>query len=228
MRHEIIPAREVHSLAWIGDALVDVVSGFARYLPDVAPGRFRWPFPFDAAVTANEYAVIYQRLGTKALLLRDGELLRELNRSYYYADRYEYPVCLVAHGGRTLLIHCPDFFDRLEIEDAATGERLTTRDSKRSGVFHSRLAANPRGDRFLSAGWVWQPLDLVDFFSLDEALRDPRHLDRGDSAPGSGHVGWAEESAACWLTDTRLVVTSSDDEKTTTKRRRRHGSCRAA
>jgi hypothetical protein len=37
-----------------------------------------------------------------------------------------YPVVLTRlASGREVLIHCPDYYGRLEIEDARTGERLT-------------------------------------------------------------------------------------------------------
>lgn len=96
-------------------------------------------------------------LGTKGLLLRNGQIVRELNRSFYHANIYEYPVCLVRHGARTLLIHCPEDYNRLEIEDAETGGKLTLRSSDPADIFHSRLRPSANGGRLLSAGWAWAP-----------------------------------------------------------------------
>lgn len=59
---------------------------------------------FDGVVAAQDgrHVSIYQRLGTKALLLRDGKLAYELDRSYYNAQVFEYPIGFVPlPGGRT-------------------------------------------------------------------------------------------------------------------------------
>ena len=204
-----IPAKGVRSLVWDGDELVDIAGGWARYLLDGTSERrvVHYAYTFDAAIATGEFAVIYTRLGTKALLLRDGKIVREINRSFHCANAFEYPVALAEHDGRTLLIHCPEHYNRLEIEDAETGERLTPRTSKQADFFHSRLTVAPNGRRLLSAGWVWHPLDAVAFFDVAEALRNPEHLDAIDwCAPRSRYVGLAEESSACWLSDTLAAI----------------------
>src|SRR4051794_10682511 len=76
----------VRSLCWQGDELVDWVGG-ERYGLDGSVQRMQggWGPFFDAAVANPEgkYAVIYGRLGTKGLILKEGKLLREINRSFY-------------------------------------------------------------------------------------------------------------------------------------------------
>ena len=192
------------SLVWSGDDLVDWAGGGVRYHADgsVSRAQVNYAYSFDAAVAepAGEFAVIYTRLGTKGLLLRNGEVLRELNRSFYHASTYEYPVALARRGEQVLLIHCPEEYNKLEIEDAATGERLTARTSTPADFFHSRLAVSP-GDRYLlSAGWVWHPWDVVVYYDLEEALRQPGHLNGVEwSAPNSCNVSLAEEASACWF-----------------------------
>ena len=55
-------------------------------------------------------------LWTKALLFRDGRLLRELNRSYYHAESFEYPLTfLPLPNGRMGIVHCPDDVGVLEM-----------------------------------------------------------------------------------------------------------------
>ena len=192
------------SLVWSGDDLIDWAGGGSRYLANgttVSPQVY-YAYSFDAAVTDQfgEFTVIYARLGTKALLLKSGKMMRELNRSYYHADVYEYPVALVRFEGRALLVHCPNAYNQLMIEDAATGEVLTARTSKSADFFHSRLAVSPGGRYLLSAGWVWHPLDAVTYYDLEEALRNPGHLDSPNwAAPASRHSCLAEESSACWM-----------------------------
>jgi len=156
--------------------------------------RIRWAFPFDAvkATADGRFAVIYQRLGTKALLLHEGKFLRELNRSFYHADVYEYPICIwQALDGRTLIAHCPQRYCRIDIEEAETGTCLTEGVREPRDFFHSRLMVNATRTRLLSAGWVWHPCDGVIYYDLAEALRDPTHLDEvRNSAPGSRYVGF--------------------------------------
>lgn len=208
-------AEGVRSLCWRGKALVDWVAGGVVHGLD---GTRRGPavsyaYRFDAATATPDgrYAVIFERLGTKGLLLRDGEIVRELNRSFYHAGAYEYPVCLfVAPSGAVLLAHCPDDYNRMEVDDVETGERLTGSSTRKpADFFHSRLRANLAGTRLLSAGWVWHPWDAVVYFDVGELLRDPTALDRLDGAPSGLNVSLAEESSACWQTDTRVLLGSS-------------------
>jgi hypothetical protein len=205
------PATGIRSLCWRGDDLIDWVGGGRALALDGTEQRasVRYAYRFDAATASRDgrFAVIYERLGTKGLVLKDGKILREIDRSFYQANAYEYPVALFHEpGGRLLLAHCPRGYSRIELEDAETGQSLTASDERQpSDFFHSRLAASPRGKRLLSAGWVWHPLDVVASFDVVRALADPHHLDRGDKMPHSG----AEEASACWLDDDCIVVGSS-------------------
>ena len=214
-----IPARQAGSLLWQGDRLVDWTAGGNIFHLDGTFQRstFYFPFPFDAACATpdGKYAIVYQRCGTKGLLMRDGKLLRELNRSYYHAHVYDYPICIwQTREGRTLIAHCPEEYCRLDIEDADTGTRLTTDDSRKPrDFFHSRLAVNADATRLLSAGWFWHPWSAVIFYDVAAALRDPKHLDSvNNSAPGSRNVGLAEEGSACWLTTDLVVLGGTAEE----------------
>jgi hypothetical protein len=208
----IIPAKNVCSLNWCGDTLIDWVGGGAAFHLDGRQSRslVNWAFPFDSAQSTGDgrFVVIYQRLGTKALLLREGKLLRELNRSFYHAHIYEYPICIWQNAdGRPLIAHCPEKYCRIEIDDAETGNRLTSGAARKpADFFHSRLAVNCDGTRLLSAGWVWHPLDCVVTFDIAEGLRNPSHLDQGAWAPASHDVSLTEESSACWQTRERLIL----------------------
>lgn len=218
-----LPAAGVRSLVWDGAALVDWVAGGCRYLLDgtFVPRSVRYAYPFDSAVSlpGSSYAAIYATGQTKALILRDGEVHREVNRSYYQADVYQYPICMFrTESGRELLAHCPDDYCCLQIEDLATGEVLTKSEARKpDDIFHSRLIASPDGRYLVSAGWVWHPMDDVHLYSVEEALHDPRHLD----GAGLGIEAWAEESSAAFLPDGRLVVAlygiESDDGESTSQ-----------
>jgi hypothetical protein len=207
-------AAGIRSLCWRGDQLVDWVGGGRAFAPDGTerPASVRYAYRFDAATASPDgrFAVIYERLGTKALLLQDGRIVRELDRSYYQAEAYEYPVALFNDpDGRLLLAHCPGKYCRIELEEAETGRPLTaSADRKPSDFFHSRLTASPHGKRLFSAGWVWHPLSVVTCYDVAQALADPRHLD-DCHFPSLFNPGLAEQSSACWLDDDCIAVAAS-------------------
>jgi hypothetical protein len=48
------------------------------------------------------------------LVIRGRRRIREINRSFYHAHVYEFPVTVGRlHGGTDVLIHCPDGYNRL-------------------------------------------------------------------------------------------------------------------
>ncbi|MEU0028694.1 hypothetical protein [Streptomyces sp. NPDC006335] len=212
---------EAQSLVWDGDDLVDLVDGGRRWGTDGVEqsASVRYAFSFDRSVVSpsGRYSVVYAERGTKALLFDGDQLIRELNRSYYQAEVFDYPVALgTLQDGREVLVHCPEEYNILEIEDAESGEWLTSGERDPKDVFHSRLAVSPDGRHLLSAGWVWHPYGVVEVFDLASALTDPSVLDgRGvlPSAPGID----AEVVSACWLDGDRLAVATDgeflDDEE---------------
>jgi hypothetical protein len=209
VRERRIAVRGIRSLAWRGDTLVDWVDGGREITLDgeVHASHVRYAYPFDAAVASpsGAFAAIYELLGTKGLILRDGKIVREINRSYYQADAYEYPIALIRlENGREVIVHCPEDYNRLEIEDLATGERLTAAtDRNPSDCFHARIAASRDGKYLVSAGWLWHPVDTVRLYDLAAALADPRHLD----GKGLGIDAWADDGcSATFLSGGVLAV----------------------
>lgn len=203
-----LPAPDVRSLAWDGDSLVDWAAGEVRYYLDGRVGKRQWvvTYHFDAAQMSpnGEYAVAYTRLGTKGVVLRRGKILREINRSYYCASSFEYPLAMFQlPDGREVMAHCPDAYNRLEIDDLATGVRLTAaRDRNPADYFPSRLTASADGRWLLSAGWVWHPLDVVAVFDVAAALENPLLLD----GQRLGVEAWADESSAAFVDNRHLLV----------------------
>lgn len=202
----------VKSLAWQHDGLVDWVRGGDAWLFDgtFVRGGWSWSYGrFDAAITdsTGRWVVVHERTGTAGIVIHEGTLVREIRRSCYFADAYPYPVCLLEHAGRTFLAHCPERYDRLELEDVETGERLATSTARGTeiDIFHSRLAVSPGGTRFLSAGWVWHPADVVNYFDVDAVIANPALLD----AP-NGALSPRESSSAAWLDDDRILLGGPD------------------
>lgn len=212
-------APKARSLVWHGGALVDVAAGWLRYTLDGAvPVRRYSPYGhgFDAAVPApaGDVVALVTSTGTKALLLEaGGKVIRELNRSYYCAEAYRYPLALFTlPDGRTGLVHCPEHYNRLEIEVARTGELLTGSQARDPGdFFHSRLAVSPDGRFLLSAGWVWHPLSMLEIYDLPRALEQPGALDgMPRNAPWTREAGVTEISGACFSGPDVVVSTSAE------------------
>ena len=89
--------------------------------------------------------------------MKNGSVHRELNRSYYCAKAYDYPITIgTVAGDRVVVIHCPNSFNLLEIEDAETGAVLDSLES-RDMEFHSRLSLSQNGQYLIDAGWFWHP-----------------------------------------------------------------------
>jgi hypothetical protein len=218
-----INAKGVKSLAWQDGKLIDWAGGGIVYHLDgtIEPSHVGYAYRFDAAVVSpsGEFAVIYEKLGTKALVLKQGKILRELDRSFYYAHAYEYPVTLFRlPDGRELIAHCPEGYCRIDIDDLATGQRLTNTPTRKPfGPFFSRLAANLDGTLLLSAGWVWQPFNVMQVYELSAVLEDPHLLDTWGIGPQTSD----EVSSAAFSGKDRLIRTSSletfDDETETTE-----------
>jgi hypothetical protein len=204
-----LAAQGVRSLVWDGDSLVDWVSGGTRFHlnGEVTERHVNYAYPFDAAVSSpsGEFAGIYTRTQTKGLLLRKGEIVREINRSFYQASKYEYPIALFRlPSGREVIAHCPDEYNRLEIDDLETGKRLTLQESRRpSDFFHSRLSASSDGRYLLSAGWIWTPVNAVRVFDLAEALKDSAQLDNSGIVIGEA---WGDLANAAFLGNREVLL----------------------
>ena len=209
------------SLVWAGGALVDVANGWQTIPVDGSPPTRRYTEYggcFDAAVVSPDGTVIalMSTLGTKGLLLdADGRLLREVNRSFYHADAYRYPLTLFTlPDGRTGIVHCPEQYNRLEVEDAVSGRRLTTSDRREpNDFFHSRLAVSPSGRYLLNAGWAWHPWDCLRVYDLVRALSEPTVLDSCGDVFDLHGVIQAEVSGACFADDDIVVSTSPEQNE---------------
>jgi hypothetical protein len=199
------------SLTWAENSLVDWVGGGRKLFLDGTIGEraVRYGYRFDAAIACENYAVIYERLGTKGLMLENGKILREINRSYYQADVYEYPIALFkGPDGRTVIAHCPEEYNRIELEDVRTGKRLTNSAGRDpSDFFHSRLRASSDGSLLLSAGWVWHPWNDCAVFDVEAAMLDSSTLDRSMPMPKIDF----EIVAAEFVSNDRLLIATSGE-----------------
>src|SRR5204863_3758790 len=150
------------TLVWDQYELVDVTTGQrARLDGSVSRRTLNMTYGFDRAIGLRTvdafWAIVYTNRGTKAVLMKNGLVHRELNRTYYCAEAYDYPIAIAEnHAGQPIVVHCPHEFNLLEIEDAESGENLN-RVKSRHMEFHSRLAMSANRRFLLDAGWFWHP-----------------------------------------------------------------------
>jgi hypothetical protein len=206
----------VRSLIWAGDRLLDPVGGGASVGLDgsVTHRSVIWAYEFDRALASDDgqTTVLYTALGTKGLVIRGQRIIREINRSFYHANVYEFPVTAGRlHDGTEVLIHCPDDYNQLAIETLADGRRLASATEQAADLFQSRLRLSPDGRRLLTAGWLWHPYDVAAVYDLAHAGEDPTALDRGDTRHEPA-VNAAVESA-CWLTPDQIVLSTNLEEE---------------
>ncbi|MFI8074045.1 hypothetical protein ACIF85_35455 [Streptomyces sp. NPDC086033] len=196
------------ALVWQGDELVSECG--RRWGRDRVERTevFTWSSPFDAGTTSasGRYSAVYQERGSKGVLLARERVVRELVRSDYQAPNYDYPLALGTLGdGREVVVHCPDEYNELQIEDAASGERLTVGSREPQDVFHSRLSLSPDGRHLLAVGWFWHPFGIAMVYDTALALTDPGTLDGEGLLPATAVMD-GEVTAGCWLDADRLVL----------------------
>lgn len=219
-QHFTIVTRNLSSLVWKNNVLMDILAGGIEYALDGSiqePNIHTiWAYPFDSVISSGIYSILYENSGTKAILLKKNKLVRELNRSFYYAKDYGYPICFTPiPDGELGIIHCPLDYNVLEIEKVSTGDILTKRPQNAQDIFHSRLQVSPNGKWLLSNGWVWHPWNILCVYDLHEALKNPNHLDTdGIPTPLTSTGEWEIDNAvvgdnkvvACLCTDDRFQL----------------------
>lgn len=201
------------SLNWRGNNLIDWVNGGSIYSLN---GEFKhsnrhYAYRFDAAIQSDDgvYAVIYEKLGTKGLLLKNGEIIRELNRSFYHADAYEYPIAFIKINHEYAIVHCPEEYNQIEIEHVETGYRVTSQIERNpDDCFHSRFRVNDSNTKLINAGWVWHPVGILKIYDLQTAILNNTLFDHPESSlPINTEVCSAE-----FLNDDLLIISSSNEE----------------
>lgn len=214
MQRQTIQTNYLQTMGWFKNTLIDWTSAGKQYFINgeiKEIGKYSYAFNFDSSIISDsgEYVVLYQKLGTKGLLLKNGEILREINRSYYQADFYEYPVAFVtAKIGKTYLIHCPSEYCRIDFEEVETGEIITKHaDRNPSDFFHSRFEISPDNTTFISKGWAWHPFDFVEIFDIEECIQNPLLLDKSKLSPDVD----AEICTASYINNELILIGSPND-----------------
>ena len=109
----------VSTLIWEQGYIVDMTTKRQASLEGVV-SQSAWimTYRFDRATGFRHrdgfWSAVYENHGTKAVLMKNGSVHRELNRSYYCAGAYDYPITIAANqSGRAVVVHCPHEFNLL-------------------------------------------------------------------------------------------------------------------
>lgn len=214
MKTQTITANYIKTIDWLNNKIIDWANCGQQYGANGENeqlfGNSYNALDFNGAISSVDgtYSFIYQKLGTKGLLLKEGELVREINRSYYYANVYEYPVAFATVNNITYLIHCPHEYSRLDIENAETGEVITNTPGRDSGgFFHSRLEISSRGTYLLSKGWHWHPREVIYAYNIKSCIENPLLLDGFDISPDID----VEISTASFINDNDVIIGSGEE-----------------
>jgi hypothetical protein len=132
-----------------------------------------------------------------------------LNRSYYQANAYEYPITFAKINDEYLIIHCPEEYNKVEIENIETGLRITSDLNREPGdCFHSRFRVNKSNTTLINAGWVWHQVGILEIYDLKKAIADNSIIDN----PKSNLPINTEVCSAEFLNDDLLIISSSNEE----------------
>ncbi len=210
-----MPWPGVATLIWDRDEVLDITSGQRGNLAGSLTSRvMNMTFRFDRAIGVRSrdvhWAVAYTNRGTKAVLMKNGLMHRELNRSFYCAEAYDYPITIGADvAGEVVVVHCPNKFDLLEIEDAETGNVLDSLKS-RDMEFHPRLNLSPDGRLLIDAGWFWHPWCGAVVFEIAQAGDGTLWFTK-NTAFSTAFSARNEIDSVAFLRNTHLVVSSVSD-----------------
>lgn len=214
MTRQTIKTNWLQTIDWVDGNIVDWVSAGQQYSLDGQQkqlAKYNYAFSFDGSITSQDgqYAFIYERLGTKGILLKNGEIIREINRTYYQAEVYEFPAAFITFDSKTYLAHCPISYCQLDFENVETGEIVTNFQSRKpSDIFHSRLSISPDNKYLMVCGWAWHPVDTVELFDIAECFKNPLLLDKSSLSPDFG----TQINSASFIDNERILIAASDEE----------------
>jgi hypothetical protein len=179
------------------------------------------------------YICVSERYGLNAVVVNtESGDIKAFKREDYYAYASSFSIGFIEHGGRTLLVHQTQW-NRLDITDLDTGEFLSEREivcreiangcndengewiearyEERNHIdyFHSLLHISPKGNGFLSNGWLWAPCDRILYFNLEKFLLGYEPTMTAFLYNGGGY-NW---DRPCAFIKEDIVVIATDDFK---------------
>ncbi|MEV6898108.1 hypothetical protein [Amycolatopsis sp. NPDC051372] len=162
--------------------------------------RMREPRPALSTSADGERTAVVTDYGSHGVVLatRTGEVIRWLDIGDYNSEQVPFPFTFL-----------PGYFvaasawNRLDLYDAATGDRLPL-DDEDPDYFHGRLTASPSGRWLVDDGWVWAPAGVPAVIDVSAWLggdaRAPRDL------PVLTDRGYVRDTPMAWISDDLLAL----------------------
>lgn len=169
---------------------------------------FEFPAEMQATLVASEdgrYLAVVQRNGVEGALyeVATGRVLSALQREDYHANVSAWPLALVKHEGRHVLI-TSTAWNRLEALELPSLQRLAPKsEGSKLDYFWGHASVSNDGRRLASFGWFWQPVGAVRF--VDVAAWLSSGVDPPEEAFPSQLAQWWDD-AVCWLDDGRVAM----------------------
>lgn len=159
---------------------------------------------------------VYETRGCQGLVLErsTGNPLSQFQRTDSHAEVSPFGIAFVEHENRSLLIYATAW-NRLDISDPRTGQCLTERTlpTSQQGVsqphdmdyFHGALFPSPQGGWIADDGWVWHPIGVVLWWSLERWLAgNVWESEEASPSPCARNGFWG--GPICWIDETTLAV----------------------
>ena len=204
---------------------VDAMRGSVELGGQVDPAAVELSQPLVlVAAPGGELAAVGEAKGRRAVVLEpaSGKVHLTLERGDYHVTHCRFPLAFVEREGRLLLVHATDW-NRLDVTDPRTGERLTAREpvagqDGRPGhvldYFYSGLHLSPDGAWALSTGWVWQPVGQVRIFNLKRWLDE--NVWESEDGASVKNLSWREyawDGPVAWLDATTVATWGEGDDE---------------
>jgi hypothetical protein len=153
----------------------------------------------------GRFLAVVQRRGAVGGLyeVESGRLLCALSREDYHANVSAWPLAMVKHEGRDVLI-TSTAWNRLEALELPSLVRLAPKsDESKLDYFWGQVSMSADGRRLASFGWFWHPVGALRFVDvgawLSTGVDPPKELFPSQFAE------WWDDSV-CWLDDGRVAM----------------------
>ena len=163
----------------------------------------------------GRYLAVVQRRGAAGGLyeVASGRLLSALSREDYHANVSAWPLAMVRHEGRDVLI-TSTAWNRLEALELPSLVRLAPKEAEsKLDYFWGQASVSADGRRLASFGWFWHPVGALR--TLDVAAWLSTGVDPPAELFPAQFAEWWDDSV-CWLDDGRVAMrgqpTASADE----------------
>lgn len=200
---------------------LDVERGAVEAGGRVDPAAVDLTRPVVLAVSPDgEWAAVGEARGRRAVVLEPatGRVTLALTRGEYHVEHCRYPLAFVEREGCLLLLHATDW-NRLDVTDPRTGERLTPREVGEStrpvlDYFYSGLSVSPGGGRVLSNGWVWHPYGRVRVFDLQRWLgENPWEAEGGASVRYLSLCAYFWDRPVAWVDEDTVALWGEGEDE---------------